>query len=76
MNFAAGVRKLTLGALALSSLLAGDIMSAHAQTATTQKHNIHFIMGDDIGWMQLSIYHRGLMAGETPNIDRAFRASS
>jgi hypothetical protein len=23
-------------------------------------------MGDDIGWMQPSIYHRGLMIGETP----------
>src|SRR5262245_47328910 len=27
-------------------------------------------MGDDIGWMQPSIYHRGLAVGETPNIDR------
>jgi hypothetical protein len=26
--------------------------------------------GDDIGWMQPSIYHRGLMVGETRNIDR------
>src|SRR5262245_34855349 len=34
------------------------------------KPNIMFIMGDDIGWMQPSIYHRGLMVGETPNIDR------
>ena len=33
-----------------------------------QKPNILFIMGDDIGWMQPSIYHRGLMVGETPNI--------
>src|SRR5262245_20004104 len=32
--------------------------------------NILFIMGDDIGWIQPSIYHRGLMVGETPNIDR------
>ena len=29
------------------------------------KPNILFIMGDDIGWMQPSIYHRGLMVGET-----------
>jgi len=36
----------------------------------SQKPNILFIMGDDIGWMQPSIYHRGLMVGETPNIDR------
>ena len=35
-----------------------------------EKPNIMFIMGDDIGWMQPSIYHRGLMVGETPNIDR------
>jgi arylsulfatase A-like enzyme len=34
------------------------------------KPNILFIMGDDIGWMQPAIYHRGLMVGETPNIDR------
>src|SRR5256886_10830290 len=34
------------------------------------KPNILFIMGDDIGIMQPSIYHRGLMVGETPNIDR------
>ena len=27
-------------------------------------------MGDDIGWMQPSCYHRGIMVGETPHIDR------
>ena len=37
------------------------------------KPNILFIMGDDIGWMQPSIYHQGLMVGETPNIDRIGR---
>src|SRR6201995_5646205 len=40
-------------------------------TASAQKKpNILFIMGDDIGWMQPRCYHRGLMVGETPNIDR------
>jgi arylsulfatase len=38
--------------------------------AQEKKPNIVFIMGDDIGWMQPSIYHRGLMVGKTPNIDR------
>ena len=38
--------------------------------ANGKKPNILFIMGDDIGWMQPSCYHRGLMVGETPNIDR------
>src|SRR5262245_24530994 len=28
-----------------------------------KKPNILFIMGDDIGWMQPSCYHRGLMVG-------------
>jgi arylsulfatase A-like enzyme len=36
----------------------------------SQKPNILFIMGDDIGWMQPGIYHRGLMVGETPKIGR------
>ena len=30
-------------------------------------------MGDDIGLMQPSIYHRGWMVGETPNIDSLAR---
>ena len=47
---------------------AGQHAGNGAQPA--QKPNILFIMGDDIGWMQPSIYHRGLMVGETPNIDR------
>src|SRR5499433_3399316 len=38
--------------------------------AQDKKPNILFIMGDDIGIMQPSIYHRGWMVGETPNIDR------
>src|SRR5262249_48187453 len=41
--------------------------------AESAKPNILFIMGDDIGWMQPSCYHRGLMVGETPNIDRIAR---
>lgn len=39
----------------------------------SKQPNILFIMGDDIGWMQPSCYHRGLMVGETPNIDRIAR---
>jgi arylsulfatase len=44
--------------------------AAPAVTTNQKQPNILFIMGDDIGWMQPSIYHRGLMVGETPNIDR------
>ena len=45
-------------------------LAAPAALAQTSKPNILFIMGDDIGFMQPSIYHRGLAVGETPNIDR------
>ena len=34
------------------------------------KPNILFIMGDDIGMWNIGAYHRGLMAGRTPNIDK------
>ena len=27
-------------------------------------------MGDDIGWFNIGAYHRGMMSGKTPNIDR------
>jgi len=49
---------------------ATTITSVPASAQQEQKPNILFIMGDDIGWMQPRIYHRGLMVGETPNIDR------
>src|SRR5262245_7898626 len=49
---------------------AAMVAIAPATAQQPQKPNILFIMGDDIGWMQPSIYHRGLMVGETPNIDR------
>jgi arylsulfatase len=44
-----------------------------AEQGNGKKPNILFIMGDDIGWMQPGCYHRGLMVGETPNIDRIAR---
>ena len=50
--------------------VATTIACVPASAQQGQKPNILFIMGDDIGWMQPSIYHRGLMVGETPNIDR------
>jgi arylsulfatase A-like enzyme len=59
--------------LGLLALVAPMIMIMGTMPASAQqgnKPNILFIMGDDIGWKQPSIYHRGLMVGETPNIDR------
>jgi arylsulfatase A-like enzyme len=61
-------RKLYLGLCA--GVAAVALISSQASAQQQQKPNILFIMGDDIGWMQPHIYHRGLMVGETPNIDR------
>src|SRR5262249_5170725 len=35
-----------------------------------RKPHIVFIMGDDVGWVNIGAYPRGLMAGQTPNLDR------
>src|SRR5262245_31386677 len=65
---AAGWHKRSCAALLGATTLMSLSGPANAQPA--QKPNILFIMGDDIGLYQPSIYHRGLMVGETPNIDR------
>jgi arylsulfatase len=64
------VGALVASAIALGAAAFGAPVSAQD---AEKKPNILFIMGDDIGWMQPSIYHRGLMVGETPNIDRIGR---
>ena len=70
-------RNLLATALLLTFGLASHAMAQQAPPQQRQspqgKPNILFIMGDDIGWMQPSIYHRGLMVGETPNLDRIGR---
>jgi arylsulfatase A-like enzyme len=38
--------------------------------AQEKKPNIVVIMGDDIGMWNIGAYHRGLMAGTTPNLDK------
>jgi arylsulfatase A-like enzyme len=66
-----------------SSLVAASALSAvgltspaQAQQPTAapppagQKPNIVVIMGDDIGIWNLGAYHRGMMAGRTPNLDK------
>src|SRR5258707_8198714 len=62
-------RSLLVSSVALAALsLPPFNLPSFAQAPA--KPNILFIMGDDIGIMQPGIYHRGLMVGETPNIDK------
>jgi hypothetical protein len=65
------VRTLWFGLLAGAAIVAAAMTPASAQQQ--QKPNILFIMGDDIGLMQVGAYHRGWSLGETPNIDRISR---
>jgi arylsulfatase A-like enzyme len=62
-----------LGALATVAVAVSSVAlaasPAAAQTAG-KKPNILMIMGDDIGWFNPSIYNRGMLGFETPNIDR------
>src|SRR5258707_15058793 len=66
------------GSLVAASALsaAGLTSSAQAQQPATapaaagQRPNIVVIMGDDIGMWNIGAYHRGMMAGGTPNLDK------
>ena len=74
-------RNMLLGSttLAAASAIAGRsaVQVAQAQqqpaAASTRKPNILFIMGDDIGWFNISAYNMGIMGYRTPNIDRIGR---
>jgi arylsulfatase len=59
-------KNLAVSAFILSAMLGGGGM---AMAAVGDKPNILFIMGDDIGMWNIGAYHRGLMAGRTPNLD-------
>jgi arylsulfatase A-like enzyme len=43
---------------------------AAQQSSPARKPNIVVIFGDDIGVWNLSAYHRGMMGGRTPNLDK------
>jgi arylsulfatase A-like enzyme len=60
MSRIAGLLMLPIG-LALAALPA---------SGQQKKPNILFIMSDDVGIWNVSAYHRGMMGGSTPNIDR------
>ena len=50
-----------------TSMLLGGAGTALAQA---KPPNIVVIMSDDVGIWNISAYHRGMMGGRTPNIDR------
>jgi arylsulfatase len=52
------------------TMLAAIVMPATTASAQAKKPNIVVIMGDDIGMWNIGAYHRGLMAGRTPALDK------
>src|SRR5262247_2845139 len=60
------VHRAWLGLVALFIVVGIAAAPAFAQ----QKPNILFIMGDDVGWFNIGAYHRGIMSGKTPNLDK------
>src|SRR5215467_11040822 len=58
--------------LAWVVLLALCVVSSPSCPATGAegKPNILVIMGDDVGWFNVGAYHRGMMSGKTPNLDK------
>jgi arylsulfatase len=57
-------------ALAAITLAAPVLTSAAVQAQRPRKPNIVIIWGDDIGQSNVSVYSRGMMGYQTPNIDR------
>src|SRR5690349_20534125 len=56
------------GAVMTITAIAG--VAGLAPAGAADKPNILVIMGDDIGYWNLSAYNRGMMGYRTPNIDR------
>ena len=56
--------------LAVVVMVSAPAAAQLPQRPNNQKPNIVMIMGDDVGIWNLSTYHRGMMGGSTPNIDR------
>lgn len=48
----------------------GTVRRGTTKAAAAAKPNILIIWGDDVGMWNISAYHRGMMGGSTPNIDR------
>jgi arylsulfatase A-like enzyme len=53
-----------------SPTLLAQATTGSSTSSNSKKPNILFIMGDDVGWFNIGAYHRGIMSGKTPNLDR------
>src|SRR5213595_3973604 len=63
-------RNLSYNGLSLLMATAALFSVVAPAQAQDKKPNIVFIMGDDIGMWNIGAYHRGIMSGKTPNLDK------
>jgi arylsulfatase A-like enzyme len=65
-------KPLSCGLSFLTTVVAsvGMLFGPYAAQAQEKKPNILVIMGDDVGWFNVGAYHRGIMSGKTPNLDK------
>src|SRR3954470_2211076 len=62
--------RIALSIAALALACAGVTHAQQKPAAGAKQPNIVVIMGDDIGMWNIGAYHRGLMAGRTPHLDK------
>ena len=68
MNLAAALRRMNRGSMRIFGL--SLVVATFAQAQPPKPPNILVIMGDDVGWFNVGAYHRGIMSGKTPNLDK------
>jgi arylsulfatase A-like enzyme len=66
MSIARSIQRGLLASIAVAAMTVTPVLAQQP----TAKPNIVVIMGDDIGMWNIGAYHRGLMAGRTPNLDK------
>src|SRR5271163_2899155 len=59
-----------VGLVLAGCLVVLGLVAPAPASAQQKKPNILFIMGDDVGWFNVGAYHRGMMSGKTPNLDK------
>ena len=71
IQISSGVKPRTIAPTALAAFLAvgmAAVVTAAPAVAQEKKPNILFIMGDDIGWMQVVSYQGGLELAKRPTL--------
>jgi arylsulfatase len=70
MNYNSKVFSYGLSLVTALAASAAILSAIYPARAADKRPNILVIMGDDVGWFNIGAYHRGMMSGKTPNLDK------